>query len=194
MSTLVYVHGTNGSGKSTLARAVIAAAGGVTEVDDVPHTTGRSKVTWTRKRVALMGRYGNACGGLDGVQPYADTHYLMQHARTCDALSVFAESLVTPGLQTCKEFAEYFDRTVFILLDTPETVCIENVLLRRRAKGNSKPYDPKNLQKKLRSAQAWADNLERAGLQVRRLQYKQAYSLTLQLLGLPKPSVADLLL
>lgn len=184
MSTLVYVHGTNGSGKSTLAREVIECAGGVAEIDDVPHALGRNKVTWTRKRVALMGKYGNACGGLDGVQPYADAHHLMQHARNCAAKGVFAESLVTPGLQTCKDFAEYFDRTLFVLLDTPETICIANVLLRRGAKGNAKPYSPDNLYRKAKSARSWADNLERAGLNVKRLQYKQALAATLDALDL----------
>lgn len=192
MSTLVYVHGTNGSGKSTLARAIIAAAGGVSELDVVPDTRNNS-VTWTPRKVALMGKYGNACGGLDSVQPYADTHMLMQHARNCDARSVFAESLVTPGLQTCKDFREHFDHTVFILLDTPETECIANVLKRRKAKGNTKLYSPDNLYKKARSAKAWANNLERAGLDVRRLQYKQAYTITLKLLGLKAPSINDLL-
>lgn len=192
MSILVYVHGTNGSGKSTLARAVIAAAGGVREVDEVP-STRKNKVTWTNKRVAMLGKYGNACGGLDGVQPYADAHMLMQHARNCDARSVFGESLVTPGLQTCKDFEEYFMHVVFILLDTPIEDCITNVLKRRKTKGNTKPYDPANLYKKARSARAWADNLERAGLEVYRLQYKQAYELTLKLLSLSPPTVEDLL-
>jgi adenylate kinase family enzyme len=181
VSTLVYVHGTNGSGKSTLARAVIEAAGGVSGVNTVIR---RNKTTWTHKHVALLGKYGNACGGLDGVHPYSDTHTLMQYARFLSASGVFAEGLVTPGLQTCMDFAAYFDRAVFILLDTPETVCITNVLNRRTAAGNTKPYSADNLYRKAKSACNWANRLERAGLEVKRLQYDQALAETLSALNL----------
>lgn len=192
MTTLVYVHGTNGSGKSTLARAVLAAAGGAF---DVCKLTSIPKATWTRtgtEGVVLAGKYGTACGGVDGMQPYAALHDVLQH-NVGFVRNVFAEGLVTPGVGTCQTFASYFDRAVFILLDTPETICIKNVLKRRAAKGTTKPYDPKNLYRKLASARSWADRLERAGLEVHRVQYRQAYNMALELLGLPEPSVDDLL-
>jgi hypothetical protein len=192
MSTLVYVHGTNGSGKSTLARGVLAATGGARDVQRLP---ANPKATWTttgRTGVVLAGKYGTACGGVDGFQPYADLYrVLMLRARAGD--NVFAEGLVTPGQDTCVSFAKLFSQATFILLDTPDTVCINNVLKRRAAKGTTKPYDPKNLYRKQQSARNWADRLERAGLTVHRLQYRQAYILTLELLGLPEPSVDDLL-
>jgi hypothetical protein len=118
MSTLVYVHGTNGSGKSTLARAVLAAAGGAQGVQRLP---ANPKATWTpagRAGVVLAGKYGTACGGVDGIQPYADLYrVLMLRARAGD--SVFAEGLVTPGQDTCVSFAKLFTSATFILLDTP---------------------------------------------------------------------------
>jgi len=192
VTTLVYVHGTNGSGKSTLARAVLAAAGGAFDVCKLAATP---KATWTRtgaEGVVLAGKYGTACGGVDGMQPYAALHDVLQYNVQAKC-SVFAEGLVTPGVDTCATFASYFDRAVFILLDTPETDCILNVLKRRKAKGATKPYDPKNLYRKLASARSWATRLERAGLEVHRVQYRQAYNMALELLGLPEPSVDDLL-
>lgn len=192
MTTLVYVHGTNGSGKSTLARAVLAAAGGAQGVSKLMHSP---KATWTHTGVAgvvLAGKYGNACGGVDGMQPYAALHDVLKE-NVAFVRNVFAEGLVTPGVDTCATFASYFDRAVFILLDTPETICIKNVLKRRAAKGTTKPYDPKNLYRKLASARSWATRLERAGLEVHHLQYRQAYNMALELLGLPEPSVDDLL-
>lgn len=196
VTTLVYVHGTNGSGKSTLARAVLAAAGGVQLVNGVEHDSVRkvkAHITWTHSGLALAGKYGSACGGVDGVQPYDAVHSILRRATEYEGACVFAEGLVTPGVGTCQTFASYFDRAVFILLDTPETICIRNVLKRRAAKGTTKPYDPKNLYRKLASARSWADRLERAGLEVHRVQYRQAYNMTLELLGLPEPSVDDLL-
>lgn len=192
MSTLVYVHGTNGSGKSTLARAVLAAAGGAQGVSKL---VGSPKATYTHTGhagVVLAGKYGTACGGVDGIQPYADLHHILKQQSALER-NVFAEGLVTPGVDTCTTFASYFDQAAFILLDTPETECILNVLKRRRAKGTTKPYSPDNLHRKAASARSWATRLERAGLNVHRLQYRQAYTLTLELLGLPEPSVDDLL-
>lgn len=192
MSTLVYVHGTNGSGKSTLARTVLAAAGGAQGVSKL---LGSPKATWTHTGVAgvvLAGKYGTACGGVDGIQPYAGLHQVLEN-QAGFSRSVFAEGLVTPGQDTCVKFASYFDDAVFILLDTPDTVCIKNVLARRAAKGTTKPYDPKNLYKKQQSARNWATRLERAGLVVERLHYRQARIRVLELLGLPEPSVEDLL-
>lgn len=192
MSILVYVHGTNGSGKSTLARAVLVAAGG-------PKGLGRlianPKATWTSTgsgKVVLAGKYGTACGGVDGFQPYADLHQVLKK-QAGFGKNVFAEGLVTPGQDTCVSFASYFDQATFILLDTPDTVCIKNVLRRRSAKGTTKEYDPKNLYRKQTSARNWANRLERAGLEVMRLQYTEARRTVLELLGLPEPSVDDLL-
>lgn len=184
--TLVYVHGTNGSGKSTLARAVLDAAGGARAVD---HLWPNRKATWTKTAdpgMFLLGKYLTSCGGVDGILPYAVVHDILGHiANPFMYVGVLAEGLVTPGKDTCIRFSKLFDRTVFILLDTPEPQCIANVLKRRAAAGNEKPYSPDNLHKKARSSRMWADNLERAGLEVHRLQFPDALRLSLAALHLP---------
>lgn len=183
MSTLVYVHGTNGSGKSTLARAVLEAAGGATGVGALPSNPKATYTTTTAPGKVLVGKYLTSCGGVDGILPYADVYRVMM-LRARDDNDVFAEGLVTPGVATCQKFADLFDRAVFILLDTPEAKCISNVLKRRKAAGNVKPYSPDNLYTKARSARSWANNLERTGLEVHRLQYPDALRLSLALLRL----------
>lgn len=191
MSNLVYVHGTNGSGKSTLARAVIAAAMGVEEQG---HLYDNKRAKWVRTvaGVILLGKYTNRpCGGIDCVAPYSDVLRMMR-ALVFES-HVFAEGLMTPGIETCKRYADLYERAVFIHLDTPEDQCLRNHLKRKATIGSTRPYDPKNLYKKAITARRWADNLERAGLEVHRLQYRQAHTLTLELLGLQTPSVEDLL-
>jgi hypothetical protein len=191
VSVLVYVHGTNGSGKSTLARAVLAAAGGARCEPWNTSNVGKAYITEARAGVYLLGRYGTACGGLDGYSPYA---LALPAARAASKMGhVFAEGLITPGVQTCQTLASNFDRAVFIHLATPVGDCIVNVLARRNRKANAKPYDPANLYKKAQSAASWADRLERNGLEVQRLNYRQAYSLTLDVLGLDSPDVDFLL-
>lgn len=192
MSALVYVHGTNGSGKSTLARAVLAAAGGSIGYEEHGERPNKCGTTYTNEGVCLIGRYGNACGGVDGVSPYAlVTPEMSRHA--AEEGRVFAEGLITPGVKTCAEMASLFERSVFIHLATPVDACIQNVLARRARKGTTKPYDPANLYKKAQSAASWADRLERSGLEVHRLTYGEAYRLTLDVLGLDTPDVDFLL-
>lgn len=181
MNTLVYVHGTNGSGKSTLARAVLAAAGGPKAVCSVPGLPKAKYTTTHTPRTFLVGKYLTSCGGVDGILPYA----LVGDILGFIGGNTFAEGLVTPGVATCQRFTDMYDRAVFILLDTPETQCIRNVLKRREEAGNTKPYSADNLYRKARSARSWAVNLERTGLEVHRLQYPDALRLTLGLLRLP---------
>lgn len=194
MTTLVYVHGTNGSGKSTLARAVLAAAGGICEQYSL-NDNKRAKWLTTKSGVVLLGKYTNRpCGGVDCVAPYSDVLRSLHVVTSGNGFSgVFAEGLMTPGLQTCTAYSDLFDHAVFIHLATPPEQCLVNHLKRKATIGSTRTYDPKNLYRKHQSASNWADRLERAGLNVQRLQYRQAYNTTLELLGLPEPSVDDLL-
>lgn len=192
MSTLIYVHGTNGSGKSTLARAIMAAAGGSAGYQETAVRPNKCGVTHTFAGVVMMGKYGNACGGMDGISPYALALPEMRKHAT-KGRNVFAEGLITPGIQTCATAAGMFEQAVFIHLDTPNHQCVSNVLVRRARKGTNKPYNPANLHRKAGSAGSWANRLKGAGLNVKQLEWMQAYRLCLELLGLPLPSV-DLLL
>lgn len=179
----LYVHGTNGSGKSTLARAVIAAAGGVTGVEAMPMHK-KAHYTTTSNGTVLVGKYGTACGGVDGLSPYASiSDILLLHA-VFPECRVMAEGLITPGLETCQKLAGMVDKAMFIYLDTPAEQCIANVLKRRGRKGTTKEYDPDNLHKKRRSAQSWATRLKDSGLDVRELQWNSAYLTCLNFLGI----------
>lgn len=181
-SLLIYVHGTNGSGKSTLARALLAAAGGPTGVSCL---ADNPKATWTHTQagVTFVGKYGNACGGVDGLSPYACINDIVRGNDAFDR-KMFAEGLITPGLETCQRLAGMVDSHLFIFLDTPTEDCVRNVLKRRATKGNVKPYDPDNLLKKRRSAVSWADRIAGAGLHLERLTWGPAYLRCLQMLDL----------
>lgn len=191
-NVLVYVHGTNGSGKSTLARALIAASGGVKCVD---RFEGYKKATSTStvKGLALVGSYGAACGGVDGLSPYAAIHHICLTHSIFPKARVFAEGLITPGVETCQKLAGYFGEHLFIALATPEQDCIRNVLRRRARKGTETEYNPANLQRKGASVQSWANRLEKAGLNVARCTWAEAYLMCLNTLGIQPPSTAYLL-
>jgi len=183
MSTLVYVHGTNGSGKSTLARAVINAAGGIIP-DSAWQLDWNRRAKWahTTQRVVMVGKYTNRpCGGVDCIAPYRDVYEVLKITHKRNA---FAEGLMTPGIETCRKYADLYKRAVFIHLDTPVDQCLANHLKRKETIGSTRPYDPKNLYKKAETAKRWRENLERAGLEAYSLQWPQAKQLTFELFGL----------
>lgn len=187
MSTLVYVHGTNGSGKSTLARAVIKAAGGSMGTMSCNFWTGahHPQVTYTstKHKVNMVGPYRAPCGGIDIMGGYENARQAI-HWLAEMKYNTFAESLITPGKATCVDFSSRYGRAVWIFLDTPEAQCVFNVVGRRQAKGNMKPYTADQLYKKAKSARRWATTLEELGLEVHRLQYPEALDLTLEVFGL----------
>lgn len=186
MSVLVYLHGTNGSGKSTLARELIAHALGQTDYVRLPALATDGKTpgyTTTRAGLVLLGRYRAQCGGVDLIAPYRSVRPTMEAALEAGHSAVFAEGLITPGVETCKGFASLFKRAVFIMLDTPEEQCVRNMLSRRVDMGKANvPYDPANLYRKAKSARAWVDNLDRVGLESGRLQYPAALAVCKRLL------------
>ena len=194
MRHFIYVHGTNGSGKSTLARGVLTAAGGMDQYSPT-HVgkLGKAGFTETPRGVALLGSYARACGGVDGFSPYAHIHEVLNAVIGKGYDYVFAEGLITPGVETCQQLAARFDNAIFIVLNTPVADCIAHVMARRKRKANDKEYDPANLYKKHQSAMNWGDRLERNGLTVHRLEYREAYRLCLRTLGLQEPSATDLL-
>lgn len=190
MSALVYVHGTNGSGKSTLARKLGMAAGGFGKVRKISKNSEKVRWTDTSSGTVFVGQYGNRCGGVDGIHPYAAVFDILD--RVSDR-NTFMEGLLTPGLDTCARMASMYDEHLFIALTTPVEICVQHVMRRRIAAGNRKPYDPSNLMKKARTVLSWAERLEKHGLNVHLMSYGVAYLSTLELLGLREPSVEDLL-
>lgn len=167
MSKLIYVHGTNGSGKSTLARALLQAVGGAKGMEDGVTLTQRAGFV-------MIGKYVTACGGVDTVHPYARVKEIIKEQAGKNRV-IFAEGLITPGLQTCKDFAQMVDEALFIYLDVPVKVCVEHVKQRRHEAGNFDYFDISNLVLKARSALSWANRLP-----AEKLSYDEAYAFCLK--------------
>jgi energy-coupling factor transporter ATP-binding protein EcfA2 len=162
VSALVYVHGTNGSGKSTLARAVLAAMGRSARCGTLQRARAKRSSHTAHRSNFLLGKYDNACGGWTGTVRLT----VLDASARCaiwPTAAVFAEGLITPGVETCQRLAGMYTKATFIHLATPVEDCILNVLARRQRKGNDKPYDPANLYKKAQSAESWAARLKSNG-------------------------------
>lgn len=170
---LIYLHGTNGSGKTTLARAVLRAAGGagaaVLQAPGCHYTPALGPANGPR--VALLGRYSNACGGMDTVRDFA-TGIDIACTLHMNGWNVMIEGLATPGIETCTRLHNSAKgRALFVTLDTPLEQCMLNVLARRRVAGNVKTFNPANLQKKWHGVQRWGPRLAAAGLRTATWQY-----------------------
>jgi len=73
---------------------------------------------------------------------------------------------------------------IFLELDTPMEKCIERVTARRRARGNTTPFNPVNLIRKFKSVTSSRRFLANAGLDVRLIDHERAYECLKNLLGL----------
>lgn len=193
--TGVYIHGTNGAGKTTLARALMVCARG-TIIEAKVHDAMVTIATLRRdsqKDLVFVGKYRSATGGFDTVQPFADGVKAAITRAMCYGEQVVMESLVTPGVDTCKQLADGIKDVTFFWLDVPLPRCIEQMNQRRAARGSEPLEDVSNVEKKAASVASWARRLTEAGLHVERGDWDYVYARCKQILNLTEPPEEELL-
>lgn len=173
------VRGTNGSGKSTVIFDLIKKFGKTDLLGD-------DKKAWAYKLncyppLFIVGRYDTPTGGCDTIR----TMDII-----CDRIrklvkkgDVIFEGLLVSGFHgRWVELERELSRCKFIygVLNTPIETCIERVVARRKAMGNKKEFDPKNLIAKHRSVQSSRLSLIRAGSDVRTLRYTDSLNTVLK--------------
>ena len=141
---IINIRGTHGSGKSTVIRQMIQRYGSdptKCQIGDGRKVCGYS-VPSPFGTIRVVGSYRNECGGCDGIQPYANIWpRVVDYANGAHVL--FEGALVSNSYGNIGRDSEvYGDDFVFAFLDTPLEVCIERIMQRRAAKGNTKPFDP----------------------------------------------------
>jgi hypothetical protein len=191
----VYIHGTNGAGKTMLARCLmICAQGPVYECwvhSEEAVMTGVLRAD--RPDIMFVGKYRGATGGFDTVQPYAaGVRAAITRARDFGN-PVIMESLITPGIETCRELAAGIGDVTFFWLDTPVQQCIAHVGTRRAARGNETPLDPSNLLRKAESVASWYRRLTEAGLRTERGGWDYVYNRCKEILNVSEPDASVLL-
>lgn len=140
---IINPRGNSGSGKTYLTRLFMAECkpvkilGTFHEDDQFFRYQGK---TW-----AVLGRYGNVCGGCDTIKTQVEivrrvTMYADQN------MNVWLEGLIMSTIYgTVGEFSERFgNRWVFAYLDTPLSVCLKRIYARRKAAKNDKPFNENN--------------------------------------------------
>lgn len=139
---IINIRGTHGSGKSTVMRMMM-------EQFETKMVTGPSRkvlgyiVNTPGRETNIIGNYTNDCGGCDGIQPYADIWPRVVAANDVGYHVLFEGALVSNSYGNIGRDSEvYGDQFVFAFLTTPLKTCIDRIVARRAAKGNTKPFDP----------------------------------------------------
>ena len=180
---IISLRGTNGSGKSHLVFQLMKRFKTTPIGKDKTGKPMHYRLDLSRgEQLYVVGPYTSACGGCDTIQPYDDIWPMVEEVIPKGHV-LFEGSIVSSGYGRIGEATEdYGDSVVFVFLDTPVEKCVQNVVNRRLARGNEKPFDPKNVYQKYRAVELSVNNIaNKHGRQIFILNHKKAVS---QLLGL----------
>lgn len=148
MTIVVKIGGCNGSGKTTLMREVMRQSGPLQPIPKVLPTKkvdGYTTDPASGIRRLFLGSYENVCGGMDTISDKLLVRKLVHEALDSNADHIFFEGLITGKtygyLGELSEDPSQMGKWIYAFMDTPWEVCVERVLARRAAAGNSNPFD-----------------------------------------------------
>jgi len=189
MNVILSLRGTSGSGKTTVARKFLT---------DYPTKTlpdpNKPKKHWgyqvdlstegITQPLYVIGSYQNTCGGTDGISTQEEIaeRALAAHPRGHVLLEGLLLSKVGPGAittQMLKPTGSY----VAAILDTPLATCLQRVQDRRNARGEDKPFNPKNTISAHKSTYDACVNLHKVGgVKIITIDHTDAFNETLEVI------------
>lgn len=181
---IISLRGTNGSGKSHLVKELMTRYPTQPEsMDDRGRAMNYEVTLPGGGKVYIVGNYDKPCGGCDGIQPYDNIWPRVDRLAGLGGHVLFEGSLVSSGYGRIGLASEkYGDDVIFAFMSTPLDQCIDFVKRRRAARGDERPFDPKNIIQKYHavslSLRNIRDNLKR---RVVVIDYRKGLS---QILGL----------
>lgn len=183
---ILSVRGTFGSGKTTAVRqflndypttAMLNLAGKA-----LGYRTDASSAG-VNTPIYVVGSYANTCGGTDGIKDQATVASRILAAHPLG--HVLFEGALVSASGLAGQVTQAIHPTgcdVYSFLNTPEELCIERVLGRRKAAGNDKEFDPVNLRDKFKSVLNCYKNLRKeGGYDVRLLDYTDTHPAILRI-------------
>lgn len=178
---ILNIRGTHGSGKSTIALELLKKS---------PHKAlgaGRRpegyelSVPGIARRLYLVGPYATACGGCDAIQPY-DLIWprVLAYARKGHVL--FEGALVSCSVGNIGRAMASRKDCVVGFLDTPLEECLRRIQARRTARGDERPFKPRNTAVKYQAVERSRPKLEELGLRCVTISHKRATPQVMRLL------------
>lgn len=143
---IINVRGNSGSGKTFLTREFIKLATYVNGTE--PDQT----FIYQKKEWAVLGKYGNVCGGCDTIKTQQEIIDRVENYAT-QGINVWLEGLILSTLYgSVGAYSEKFgDRWIFAYLMTPLDVCLRRIYERRKEAGNTKPLNETNTRNRVRA-------------------------------------------
>jgi hypothetical protein len=102
-----------------------------------------------RLACGIIGKYERVCGGCDGIKEADEV------VRRIKLFSTIYRYVILEGILVSHTYGRYAALAtqlreggvpyVFCFIDTPRDVCVQRVLNRRAEAGNTKPFNPANL-------------------------------------------------
>lgn len=148
---IISLRGTNGSGKSTVVRALLE------EFPSVPiyGVLGPRRpeaycvtVSGVASKVFVLGPYETPTGGCDNIQPYDLILYLIKKYAAKGHV-LFEGVLVSSSYGRVGTLLEQWGAdAVMAFMGTSLERCIANVQARRNMRGDQRPFNPANLERK----------------------------------------------
>jgi hypothetical protein len=146
---IVSLRGTSGSGKSFVSFSFLKKFPNTKILDDNGKVLGYKIEAGLDKPLFIVGKYETACGGCDSIhtqQEAADRAIL--YSKTGHVLMEgLLASAAGPNGAVTKTIHDTGE-AVFAILNTPLATCLERVQMRRDARGDERPLNPKNTKDK----------------------------------------------
>lgn len=139
---IIDIRGTHGSGKSTVVHSILG------EHLHVPIEDSQGHVGYfvSSLNLSILGKYATDCGGCDGIKTADEVCRRVRMLHDEGKTNVMLEGiLVSHTFQRYHDLANELGDYRFFFLNTPLKTCIARVKGRRLRKGNTKPFNPKNL-------------------------------------------------
>lgn len=176
---IVSLRGTSGSGKSTVAFTLFEKCPREEIIGGDGKIKGyvvNAKSEGIQHPVYVVGKYTTQCGGCDQIptqQEAADraVHYNQNGHVLMEGLLASAAGPAGAVTKTIQETGQ----AVFAIMDTPVQVCLDRVLARRKARGDDRPFNPKNTRDKWTQVHSTAKSLFNLGYDVRAIDNTNAY-------------------
>lgn len=174
---IVKIGGCNGSGKTSLMRGLMDIWNFVPVPVDPAKIGGKvaryealikepELMAHLFTKVVVLGDYRNVCGGMDTISD-KEVRYAMVESWVKDKKAL----VLFEGLITGKTYGALGSLSeasavpwLYTYMDTPFDVCVERVLARRKAAGNTAPFDPeRTMRPTFKSCQSTAARAKQLG-------------------------------
>ena len=181
---IICIRGTHGSGKSALMYELLRKGNG----DPLFGLFGGKRpeayalsLEAVDRPVYVLGPYVTICGGCDAVQPYAEVINLINKYAPLGHV-LLEGALISCSFGSVGEAMARYPGSVMAFMSTPLEICLDRVEARRKARAESKPFNPKNTIQKHKAVRNSRRQIARAGMRAVNLSVEDPLTDVLNLL------------